>query len=73
MASLAANAALAATSTVQAPPLPPGSQKAKPQLGNNPKEVARDKHAHKKPVKDKTLDDTRTTTTTSTATVTPTK
>lgn len=72
-ASLAANAALAATSTVKAPPLPPGSQKVKVQLGHNPKEVARDVRAHARVKKDKTLDDARTATTTATATVTPTK
>lgn len=77
MTSLAAHAGFAATSTVKAPPLPPGSEKVKLQPGQNPKEMARDTHAHQRPKKDKSLDDTRattpTTTGTATTTVTPTK
>ena len=53
-----ANAGLAAAA-VKAPPLPSGSEKAKPQLGQNPLEMKRDKNAHKRPKKDKSLDDTR--------------
>lgn len=71
--SLAANAALGAASKVKAPPLPPGSQKVNVQLGQSPKEAARDMRAHKRPKKDKTLDDTRTSATTATADATPTK
>lgn len=71
--SLAANAALGAASTVKAPPLPPGSQKVNVQPGQSPKEAARDKRAHQRPKKDKTLDDTRTSATTATADATPTK
>ena len=66
--SLVASAGLAATSTVQAPPLPPGLQKVKLQPGQDPKEKAREKHAHQRPKKDKTLDDTRAAATTTAAT-----
>ncbi len=64
IATLAASAVLAATSTVTAPPLPPGFHKVNIQPGQNPKEKTRDKHAHKRPKKDKTRDDTRATATT---------
>ena len=57
-----ANVGLAAAA-VTAPPLPRGSEKAKILLGQNPQEMKRDKNAHKRPKKDKSLDDTRPATT----------
>lgn len=66
-------AAPVAVARVKAPPLPPGSQKAQLQMGMNPMEVARARHAHKKPKKDKTLDDTRTSLVVPTPAATPAK
>lgn len=51
---IATNLAIA---QVKAPPLPPGSEKVKWHLGQNPKEIMRDKNAHKRPNKDKKRDD----------------
>ena len=62
-----ANLGLAAAAPAKAPPLPRGSEKVKLHPGQNPSEMKRDKHAHKRPKKDKSLDDTRATITTPTA------
>ena len=62
-----ANVGLAAAAPVKAPPLPRGSEKVKLNPGQNPSEMKRDKNAHKRPKKDKSLDDTRATVTTPTA------
>jgi hypothetical protein len=42
----------------KAPPLPPGSEKLQMQPGVNPIEIKRDRHAHRRPKKDKSRDDT---------------
>jgi hypothetical protein len=73
MASLVTAAGPVAAAVVKAPPLPPGSQKVKLQIGMDPLETARAKHAHKKPKKDKKLDDTRTSLVVPTPAATPAK
>lgn len=42
----------------EAPPLPAGSEKAVVEVGESPSERARSMRAHKRPIKDKSRDDT---------------
>lgn len=48
----------AATQSVQAPPLPPGSEKVVLHPGQNPNETARSVRGHQRPKKDKQRNDT---------------
>lgn len=54
----------AAASSVQPPPLPPGSAKILLKPGQNTRETARSIHAHQRPKKDKQRNDTLPTTAT---------